>query len=320
MEVIDITQPRWKQNTFLGRFKHFTELTHPKHMFHSSNRLNKADKIISGYKSGEDNSLQKLSIKEQWRIKYIYDSAFHPDTGDKMLLPFRMCAQIPSAILIVSGILTYHHTLSGVLFWQWFNQSYCATLNFTNRNATSKVTNKHILMAYTSATTGAVAVSVLLNRMVTTTHSLSGRLVPFLAITMANAINIPLMRQNELKDGVTVSTEGGESCGSSRRAAAVGIFQTLLGRLVFAGPSFIFSPIIYTRLIRHFPILHASKSLSIIIQGLLTGLLYIPSIPLGCSLFPQRSHLSVNSLEHNVKQCVQRKHPNAKYVYFNKGL
>ena len=319
-EVVDLTQPRWNQNTFMGRLNHFMELTHPKHMFHLPYTLNEAEKIILGYKSGDLKPLQNLSTNDQWKIKYIYDSAFHPDTGEKMLLPFRMCAQVPSSVVIVAGLLTYHHTLAGVLLWQWFNQSFCAILNYTNRNATSKVTNKHILAAYTSATTGAVAVSVLLNRMVTTTHSLTGRMVPFFAIALANAINIPLMRQNELKNGVTVSTEEGALCGNSRRAAAVGIFQTLIGRLVFAAPSFVIAPIIYTRLIRRFPVLYKRKSLSVLIQGLLTGLLYIPSIPIGCSLFPQRSHLSVNLLEPTLKQSVQLQHPTDKYVYFNKGL
>ena len=320
LNIIDVSKARWNQKTFSGRFRHFVELTHPKHMFHSSDTLELARKHISDYKLGNRSAFQQLSLKEQWRIKYIYDSAFHPDSGDKMVLPFRMCAQIPSSVVIIAGILTYHHTLGGVLFWQWFNQSFNALLNYTNRNATSKVTNKHILTAYTSATTGAVAVSVLLNRMVASTNSLSGRLVPLFAIAMANAINIPLMRQNEIKEGVRVSTEEGAYCGNSRRAAMLGIFQTFLGRLVFASPSFILAPIMYTRLIKHFPIFYTKKSLSALVQGMLTGLLYFPSIPLGCSLFPQKSHLSVDLLEPALRASTQLQHPDTKLVYFNKGL
>ena len=320
LNVIDLSQPRWSQKTFLGRFRHFFEVTHPKHMFHSSDTLESARKHISDYQSGNRRALQQLSVQEQWRIKYIYDSAFHPDSGDKMSLPFRMCALIPSSVIIVAGILTYHHTFSGVLFWQWFNQSMNATVNYTNRNATSEVTNRHILIAYTSATTGAVAVSVLLNRMVTTTNSLSGRLIPLFAIAMANAINIPLMRQNEIIEGVKVSTDEGVYCGNSRRAAILGIFQTLLGRLVIASPSFILAPILYTRLIKHFPVFYTKKSLSVLVQGIITGTLYFPSIPLGCGLFPQKSNLSVDLLEPALKGSIQVQHPGTKCVYFNKGL
>ena len=320
LNVFEISKPRWNQKTFQGRFRHFVEMTHPKHMFHSSDTLDLAHKHISNYQSGNRREFQQLSVQEQWRIKYIYDSAFHPDSGDKMLLPFRMCAQIPSAVLTVAGILTYHHTFGGVVFWQWFNQSFNATLNYTNRNGTSKVTNQHILTAYTSATTAAVAVSVLLNRMVTTTNSLSGRLIPLFAMAIANAINIPLMRQNEIREGVRVSTDKGVFCGNSRRAAILGIFQTLLGRLVFSSPSFILVPIMYTRLIKHFPIFYTKKSLSVLVQGLITGLLYFPSIPLGCSLFPQKSHLSVDLLEPALKASTQLQHPDTKFVYFNKGL
>ena len=318
--MIDLNKPRWSQRTFLGRLKHFYHLTHPRHMFHSAATLNSARGLIQAYKAGDRTSLQKLSIPDQWRIKYIYDSAFHPDTGEKMLYPFRMCTQVPSAVFIIAGMLAYHQTLGGVLLWQWINQSFNAILNYTNRNATSKVTNSHILTAYSSATTSAVAVSVLLNKMVKTTNSLAGRLVPMVAVVLANAINIPLMRQNEIKEGVRVSAEEGEICGKSRRAAIMAIFQTFIGRTIISLPSMFLCPLIYTRLLKRFPLLSKKKSLTILIPGVLTGIFYLPGIPLGCSAFPQTARLPVRLLESDLQLKVRQTHPDAKYVYFNKGL
>jgi hypothetical protein len=40
--------------------------------------------------------------------------------------------------------------------------------------------------------------------------------VPFAAVAAANCVNIPLMRQNELVDGVDVFDENGNLVGQSR--------------------------------------------------------------------------------------------------------
>ena len=43
-----------------------------------------------------------------------------------------------------------------------------------------------------------------------------GRWVPFLAVATANCINIPMMRQRELLDGVTVTDKEGKPLGQSK--------------------------------------------------------------------------------------------------------
>lgn len=51
------------------------------------------------------------------------------------------------------------------------------------------------------------------------------RYVPFAAVAAANCVNIPLMRQNELIDGIVVQDENGNDIGKSRLAAAKGMSQ-----------------------------------------------------------------------------------------------
>ncbi|XP_023678256.1 sideroflexin-3 [Paramormyrops kingsleyae] len=314
---INIREPRWDQGTFMGRAQHFFTVTDPRNVLLSSETLEDARVTVESYRRG----IVKPGLTEDqlWRAKYIYDSAFHPDTGEKMLLVGRMSAQVPMNMTITGCMLTFYRTTPAVVFWQWVNQSFNAVVNYTNRSGDAPLTVNQLGAAYVSATTGAVVTALGLKSLTKHLPAIMGRFVPFAAVAAANCINIPFMRQRELKYGIPVTDENGNRLGESTKAAQQAIFQVVVSRIGMAVPAMAIPPVIMNALekkafLKRFPVLNAP------VQVGLVGICLVFATPLCCALFPQKSSMAVSSLEAELQQQVAEISPSTVTVYFNKGL
>merc|ERR1712045_963383 len=117
------------------------------------------------------------------------------------------------------------------------------------------------------------------------------RFVPCVAVAASNCVNIPLMRQQELMDGMTLTNEAGDTACLSKTCAADGIGKVVLSRILIAAPGMLALPVIMQRMerlswFRARPALHAP------FQVLGVGCFLTVMVPTGCSIWPQTIAIS----------------------------
>lgn len=314
---INLNVPRYDQSTFSGRAKHFCIVTNPLNVFATGSDLDWAKDTLKRYRDPAD--YLDLSEDQLWRAKNLYDSAFHPDTGEKMFLLGRMSAQVPTNMAITGSMMTFYKTVPAVVFWQWFNQSFNAVVNYTNRSGDSPISPARLGLSYVVATTAATGTALTLNKVVTRFPPLIGRFVPFAAVAAANCLNIPCMRSREVTHGIPVFTSDGQKVGESQKAAKKAITQVIISRIVMASPGMLSVPIIMNKLDKG-TLLKRMPALNAPIQVGLVGLFLVFATPLCCAIFPQTSSMAVSHLESELQEAIKTMDVKEDRVYFNKGL
>jgi hypothetical protein len=135
---------------------------------------------------------------------------------------------------------------------------------YANRNATNKDSNAElaqasfifyvvsvfrcqpiVIQAYVAATASSVTVALAIAKNTASRASpFLGLLGPFLAVAAADIVNLPLMRQSELRKGIDVFDEDSkEYLGSSRRAGVLAVSSCVFGRVVAAAPILCLPPL-----------------------------------------------------------------------------
>lgn len=318
-EYINIDEPRYDQGTYLGRLKHFFVLTNPLNNIASDKQLDEAKAVIDNYRKTKTLP-PNMTEDELWKAKYLMDSAFHPDTKEKMPIIGRLSSQVPGHFIITAGMLTWYKTRRGIVTWQVLNQSFNAFVNYTNRSGDHPISDVRLAASFGVATTSATATALFLSSLASKMNPLAARFVPFFAVATANCINIPFMRSIEIEKGIHVKNKEGKEIAQSPTAAKQAIIQVVISR-IFLATRFIFCPIAMNFIEKKYPKLRTRSFPAIGLNLVLIGSCLVFATPMCCAIFPQKSAMKIEKLEEPIRnKLIEEGYNETDLVYFNKGL
>lgn len=321
--------------TYWGRVRHSASISDPRTLFVSKSGLENAKNTIMAYKQGKIKDFND----ELWRAKKIVDSTLHPDTGKPIFLPFRMSCYVISNLVVTAGMLTPGLGVTGTILWQITNQSLNVAINSANANKSSQTSVLETAQSYFLAVGASCSVALGLNSLVPRLKKLSPatktvltRLVPFVAVASAGALNVFLMRRDEIRQGIDIypvstaldnskSVEEGmresevESLGKSKKAGIIAVSETALSRVFNSSPIMVIPPLILYRLQNYGWLKNNPKyTLPFNLGLILTTSIF--ALPLALAVFPQRQTVDASILE---KEFLGENEENRK-VEFNRGI
>ncbi|KAH8555978.1 Tricarboxylate/iron carrier [Umbelopsis sp. PMI_123] len=320
--VIDLTRSHYDLSTYFGRIRHFVEITDPRTLLVSPSGVKKAQALIEDYNAGKVKGVESAQL---WKAKQIVDSTIHPDTGEPVLLPFRMSAFVPTNLIVVAGMLMPNPTIKSILFWQWCNQSLNVAVNYSNSNKTTPMSLQETAVAYVSAVSTSCLIAVGLTQSVPklkiapSTKSLLMKLVPFTAVAAAGTVNVFLMRGKEIREGIDVYDEHGNSVGKSKVAGLTAVSQVAISRVLTNAPVLVIPPLLMGRL-QKTEFLKARPGLTAPINLGLIGLSLMTALPAAIAVFPQRGSLKAENMEEEFRNIRDKDGKKLNTLFYNKGL
>ncbi|EEB09386.1 MTC tricarboxylate transporter [Schizosaccharomyces japonicus yFS275] len=313
---------RYDLNTYWGRVRHAMEITDPRTLLTTKKDLANAVAVLDAFKTGKNPKLDE----SVWHAKKIVDSTLHPDTKQPVFLPFRMSCFVLTNLVVTAGMLQPNLGTLGTAFWQWTNQSVNVAFNSANANKSSPLSLSQTAKSYAYAVSASCGVAIGLNKLVPRLKFLSasaktvlGRLTPFAAVASAGALNVFLMRGEELRRGIDVYDAEGNSLSKSKKAAFYAVGETALSRVFNCSPIMVLPPLALMAFQKQ-NWLRTRPGLTIPVNLALIFATSIVALPLAIGVFPARESVSPHKLEpefHHLKD--KNGKPLAK-IEFNRGL
>lgn len=297
-------------------------------LLNTSKDIENAKDLISQYRNG---ILPPTMTPELWHAKQILDSTLHPDTGEPVLLPFRMSSYVLSNLVVTVGMLTPNLGTAGTLFWQIANQSLNVAVNTANANKSHPLTTTQLVTSYLLAVSGSCGVALGLNAIVPRLRSISpstrtilSRLVPFAAVVTAGVVNVGLMRSGEIRKGISVFHTNPEThevtdLGRSKVAAKYAVGETALSRVINATPIMVIPPLILVKLQKGFLKGKSRFAETLVNLGLIT-ITSFAVLPFALAIFPQTKTISVKHLEDSFHGIKDKNGNEIKQAWFNRGM
>ncbi|KAG7829907.1 hypothetical protein KL943_005278 [Ogataea angusta] len=319
---VPLPASQYDLSTYIGRVKHCAGISDPTMLLNTSKDIEEAKRLVWDYKNG----VIPQMTPELWRAKRILDSSIHPDTGETVLLPFRMSSCVLSNLVVTAGMLTPGLGNAGTLFWQIANQSLNVAINTANANKSHPLTTKQLVTNYCLAVGASCGVALGLNSIVprlknvsANTRLILGRLVPFAAVVSAGIVNVFLMRSEEIKKGISVFDKDGNELGTSKRAAVQAVGETAASRVINATPIMVIPPLLLVRMQKTILKGKGPAIQNLANIGLITATSFLV-LPFALAVFPQRREVSVSQLEDKFHGLKNKNGEDITTVQFNRGI
>ncbi|EPX72633.1 MTC tricarboxylate transporter [Schizosaccharomyces octosporus yFS286] len=316
-----IPTSKYDLSTYWGRVRHAMDITDPRTLLSTKKDIDDAVKTLREFEEGNCALSDKV-----WSAKKVVDSTLHPDTKEPVFLPFRMSCYALTNLVVTAGMLQPNLGTAGTVFWQWTNQSVNVAFNSANANKSTQLTLPQMAKSYMYAVTASCGVAIGLNKVVPrikflppTSKAVLGRLTPFAAVAFAGVLNVFLMRGEELRQGIDVFDNEGNSLGKSNRAALYAVGETALSRIINASPIMVIPPLILMRL-QKTNWLRKSPKLTIPVNLGLVGITSLIALPLAVGIFPGRETISPMKLESKFHDLKDKNGNALEKVEFNRGL
>ena len=228
-----------------------------------------------------------------------------------------MSCFVISNLVVTAGMLTPNLSTTGTVAWQWANQSLNVAINNANANKSTQLDTPTMIRSYFLAVGASCGVAVGLNSLIPRIKRLSPgartmliRLVPFAAVASAGALNVFLMRGEEIRKGIDVFPSESEDArnkreaagkqqeplGKSKQAATLAVGETAVSRVLNSTPIMVLPPLILVRLQRTEWLSQRPRMVLPVNLGLiLTTSLF--ALPLALAAFPQRQAVKATTLE-----------------------
>eukprot|EP00054_Salpingoeca_dolichothecata_P000780 m.17601 g.17601 ORF g.17601 m.17601 type:complete len:319 (+) comp11339_c0_seq1:134-1090(+) len=318
--MFSLTQPQYDQSTYFGRFRTSLDVADPRCLVPSvffGMSSEKALSIIESYKQG--NTLN-TPIQQLWLAKKIVNATYHPDTGEKIIPPFRMCGFAVFGTPIIVGMLMPNPSLRTTIFYQTINQTHNAGVNYANRNASQPTPLSKLVEGYLGAVLSSVGIAVGLNQLVArsplsvATRTLLSRFVPFPAVATASSCNMFMMRRNELHTGIDVKDADGTIRGVSKVAAKQALKDSIITRIVLPAPLLLIPPTVMMMLPAMPP------RIRLPVEAAVCTLSFVFGLPMAIAVFPQEGTAEASNLEPEFHHLTDTNGAPITQLYYNKGL
>jgi tricarboxylate carrier len=331
LQQFNIHKPQYDQSSYWGRVRTLMSSQNPLHFYLPHSTIVAAKLLVEEEREKSSSNILSYynteKVNEIRHAESIVASSVHPDTGEIIPKPMRLCSYASMSIPVQFGLLLSKSTVFNIVFWQWTNQTYSAGVNYANRNASSSLDMKGIITAYGAACTASVGIGLGMRQLLSPiSKNMKGPsklfinfLVSLTAVGSAGFLNLLIMRSKEMQEGINLVDHEGVERGKSRIIGRKAVISTASTRLLMPIPPLLL-PTITFYIMEKRNLVPKNRYVKGALDAAIFFLYLSLGPPLACSVFEQTARTKVDSIESEFHNLKDSNGDLVTELFYNKGL